>query len=85
MFQCTSTAALFYDQVKQQQQQKTKSRLVRQNTTRSVFIKLMIHTTMNDQRLVQLFGLWSSRSWSTVTKFKGGQSKSSTKASAVGW
>ena len=32
---------------------------------------LTIHTTMNDSCLVQLFGLWSSQSWSSVAMSKG--------------
>ena len=35
-------------------------------------LKLSIHTTTNDSRLVQLFDLCSFRSWSTVTMSKGG-------------
>ena len=42
---------------------------------------LMIRTTKNASRLVQLFGVLNSHSWSTV--IKGGHSSSSTKTSVV--
>ena len=32
----------------------------------------LIISTTNDLSLVQLFGLWSSHSWTTVFKYKGG-------------
>ena len=37
-------------------------------------LPLTLHTTTNDLRLVQLFGLGGSHSWSTVTMSKGGRS-----------
>ena len=33
----------------------------------STILSLIIHTTMNDSRLLQLFSLWNSCSWSIVT------------------
>ena len=45
---------------------KKKSSIVKMQLT------LTIHPAMNASHLVQLLGLWSSRSWSTVTLYKGG-------------
>ena len=58
-------------------------KLMKRGTNRHDTHLLTIHTTTNDSLLSQLFGLWSSLSWLTVTMSKRAHSWSSTKPSAV--
>ena len=68
---------------KKQQQKTPKINWIELESIIKAQLVLTRCATMNDSRLVQLFGLWSSRSWSTVTLSKGGHSWSSTKISTV--